>query len=70
MSKPDEAQEAEANEFAMELLMPSAWLLEDIAGMDVDDDKLLSELSKKYRVSNAVIAFRIGQLRERGANHD
>ena len=58
--------EVEANAFAMELLMPSEWLRADIermGGIDIEDDKKLMKLAKKYRVSLQVMAIRIGELR-------
>ena len=58
--------EAEANAFAMELLMPSDWLRDDIesmGGIDIEDDAKLEKLAKKYRVSPQVMAIRIEELR-------
>jgi Zn-dependent peptidase ImmA (M78 family) len=58
--------DAEANAFAMELLMPADWLRADIekmGGIDIEDDVKLNGLAKKYRVSPQVMAFRIGELR-------
>lgn len=58
--------EAEANAFAMELLMPEEWLRKDIAGgFDIEDDAKLKKLAKKYGVSMQVMALRIGQLMDR-----
>ena len=58
--------EAEANAFAMELLMPADWLradIESMGGIDIEDDAKLTKLAKKYRVSLQVMAIRIGELR-------
>lgn len=58
-------QDIEANAFAMELLMPEPWLRADLAmtgGVDIEDDKAIARLAKKYRVSPTVMAVRIGQL--------
>lgn len=59
------AMEAEANAFAMELLMPRDWLLADIrkmGGIDIEDEAGMRKLAKKYRVSLTVMAIRIGEL--------
>lgn len=59
--------EHEANIFAMELLMPTDFLLKDLkamGGVDVSDDGDIAKLAKKYRVSQALMAIRIGQLVE------
>lgn len=57
--------EAEANAFAMELLMPSEFLLRDLkqmGGIDLADDEQVAKLAKKYRVAVSLMAIRIGQL--------
>ena len=62
----DQIMEAEANAFAMELLMPADWLradIEKLGGIDIDDDKKLSRLAKKYSVSLQVMAIRIAEIR-------
>lgn len=64
--------EHEANVFAMELLMPTKFLLKDLkamGGIDVADDAGIAKLAKKYRVSQALMAIRIGQLVDRAAAH-
>lgn len=61
--------EAEANQFAMELLMPADWLRADIkkmGGIDIEDESKVKKLARRYRVSNSIMALRIGQLIERG----
>lgn len=61
----DDVMEAEANAFAMELLMPAAWLMEDIrkmGGIDIEDDKKITTLARRYKVSPSVMALRLGQL--------
>jgi Zn-dependent peptidase ImmA (M78 family) len=59
----NEVMDREATEFAMELLMPSAWVLDDLKrGMDIGDDKQIEKLAKKYRVSTTMMCLRIGQL--------
>lgn len=53
----------EANRFAMELLIPYDLIIEDLAeGFDLEDEKRVKELAKKYKVSVQCMAFRIGGL--------
>ena len=55
----------EANAFAMELLMPEHLLradLQRIGGVDIEDDRTLNRLAKKYRVSMPVMAMRLMEL--------
>jgi Zn-dependent peptidase ImmA (M78 family) len=57
--------EAEANAFAMELLMPADWVRREAAklgGVDIEDEKKVAKLAKKFGVSNAVMTLRLGQL--------
>jgi Zn-dependent peptidase ImmA (M78 family) len=57
--------EAEANSFAMELLMPTEFLLRDLkqmGGIDLADDVQITKLAKKYRVAISLMAIRIGQI--------
>lgn len=57
--------EAEANAFAMELLMPEPFLradIEKLGGVAVDDEAAVTMLAKRYRVSPTVMALRLGQL--------
>jgi Zn-dependent peptidase ImmA (M78 family) len=61
----DPVEDAEANHFAMCLLMPAAWLKADIrlmGGVDIEDGKAIAALAKKYRVSPTLMAVRIGWL--------
>jgi Zn-dependent peptidase ImmA (M78 family) len=61
-----EIEETEANYFAMELLMPRKFLIEDVrkAGgfIDLTDDRQVIKLAKRYRVSISMMAIRLGQL--------
>ncbi len=68
--KPDMRQiEREANQFAMELLMPTAFLLKDLRrGVDIESADDIHKLAKKYGVSDALMAIRIGQLIERASD--
>lgn len=57
------AMEAEANAFAMELLMPHDWIVRDAANIDLCDDAAIAKLAKRYRVPAATMAIRIGEVR-------
>lgn len=59
-----ETQDAEANLFALELLMPFDWIVKDAAGVDLTDDAAIEKLAKKYGVPAATMAIRIGQIYE------
>lgn len=63
MSDDYENMDIEATAFALELLMPREWVLRDSAGLDLFDDKALEKLAKRYRVTPAIMAMRIGELR-------
>ncbi len=57
--------EAEANAFAMELLMPADWVRREVAnlgGVDIEDDRKVAKLAKKFGVSAAVMVLRLGEL--------
>ena len=57
--------EIEANAFAFELLMPYDWLIADIqamGGLDIEDGVGVKNLAKKYKVTESVMAARIGQI--------
>lgn len=56
--------EIEANQFASELLIPKSLLDEALQGkhFDIDDDKPLEELAKKFRVSRQMLEFRMRNL--------
>lgn len=55
-------RDAEANTFAIELLMPEEWVRRDAAGVDLLDDRQVERLAKRYKVPNSLMAFRLGQL--------
>lgn len=61
------AMEAEANAFAMELLMPFDWIKRDAVGIDLTDEVAVAKLAKKYRVPTVTMAVRIGEVREQAA---
>lgn len=56
--------EVEANRFAAELLLPQDLLEKELAEkvFDIDNDKPLEELAKKFRVSKAMLEYRIRNL--------
>lgn len=61
----DPVEDAEANHFAMCLLMPADMLRLDIramGGVDIEDGKAIAKLASKYRVSLTLMAVRIGWL--------
>ena len=61
----DPVAEAEANHFAMCLLMPADMLRLDIrlmGGVDIENHKAIDQLARKYRVSPTLMAVRIGWL--------
>ena len=57
----DRPIEIQANKFAARLLMPDALLEPALAGknFDIDDDKPLEELAKRFRVSKKALEYRI-----------
>jgi Zn-dependent peptidase ImmA (M78 family) len=59
-----ESIEIEANQFAAELLMPTTWLRQALAGkpFDIDNEGPLEDLSKKFRVSRQALEYRIRNL--------
>jgi Zn-dependent peptidase ImmA (M78 family) len=56
--------EIEANQFAAELLMPEAILLQEIQreAFDIDDEAPLEELARKFRVSKQAMGHRIQNI--------
>lgn len=66
MTHVDTAEmDAEANAFALALLMPEPLLRADIAkmsGVDLCDDNVVERLAKRYQVPVAAMALRLGQL--------
>ena len=64
-SMADSVEEREATYFAMCLLMPAEDLRRDIqamGGIDIEDEKGLKKLARRYRVSPMLMTLRIGQL--------
>lgn len=58
-----QAQDMEANAFAMELLMPFDWIVRDAADLCLTDDAGIAKLAKRYRVPTSVMAVRVGEVR-------
>ena len=64
-AKGEDNDEKEANLFAAELLIPAAFLADDLQGRDLDlldDDEFLHKLAKKYKVSVQALTFRLANL--------
>ncbi len=58
--------EIEANTFAAELLMPTELLISALEGrsVDLEDDKAVAALAKRFRVSDAAMRYRLSSLGE------
>lgn len=56
--------EIEANNFAAELLMPKAVLIEALGGknFDLEDDEAIAAVAKKFKVSPVALQYRLQQL--------
>lgn len=63
-------EEAEATQFAMELLMPVEFVRAEIKkmgmGFDLTDEKPIKDLAKVFKVPMTIMAIRIGELKARG----
>jgi Zn-dependent peptidase ImmA (M78 family) len=59
-----ERLEIQANQFAAELLMPSKLIKQELAGkqFDIEDERPIEELAKKFRVSKQALEYRIRNL--------
>lgn len=55
-----EDMDAEANAFALELLMPSAFLIPAAAEIDLMDERAVARLAKLFKVDPLLLAFRLG----------
>lgn len=57
-------KEIEANRFAAELLVPRAFLADELQGrvIDIEDEELVNDLARRFRVSRQVMSIRIGEL--------
>lgn len=56
--------EIEANAFAAELLMPEAFLVQELDGrsVDLEDDDAVASLAKRFRVSEAAMRLRLNSF--------
>jgi len=68
--KKDNSIEQEANQFAMEILMPEEFMLEKINGerdidRDLSDDWNLNIMTHKYGVPEYWLITRVNQLRRK-----
>jgi|SRR5579885_229560 Zn-dependent peptidase ImmA (M78 family) len=62
-SKAVRWEEIQANQFAAELLMPTAFLMRDLNKIGrLDDDRLVQFLARKYRVSPQAMDIRLNSL--------
>lgn len=60
-----DVEEKEANLFAAELLMPASFLKEDvkeIGVVDLDDERAVAKLARRYGVSTQAMTFRLAYL--------
>ena len=60
-----DSREIEANQFAAEMLMPLSLLLPEIQrkkAFDIDDDKPVTEIANRFRVSKQALQFRLLNL--------
>lgn len=60
----------EANQFAAYLLVPESFLIAELAKMggvkDIDDERWLEKLAKKFRVSRGMMQYRLRLHAARG----
>lgn len=60
-----DAEEREANYFAMCLLMPEQFVRDEVkkmGGIDITDDIALNKLARKFGVSDGMMAMRLEQI--------
>lgn len=65
-SNSPEMEDREANCFAMCLLMPAEFVRREVqamGGIDIEDEKAMAKLAKKFGVSVPLMALRLGQIR-------
>jgi Zn-dependent peptidase ImmA (M78 family) len=64
MTSEEIQQEEEANEFAMHLLMPSAWVRDYLIKHRIDlcNEKAIKVMADKFKVPTSLMAVRIGQV--------
>lgn len=62
MSEQQDQMDREATAFAMELLMPTEFIRAELAKMpplDIDDQRSIEQLAKKFKVSPQVMLLRL-----------
>lgn len=62
----ESAEEEEANLFAMSLIMPEAFVRDEVrkmGGLDLCSDKAIKKLADRFQVPMGMMAFRLAQLR-------
>jgi Zn-dependent peptidase ImmA (M78 family) len=60
-----ETEDAEANLFAMELLMPEQFVRKEVSkikGFDILEDNHMKQLANKFKVPTSIMAIRFGQI--------
>jgi Zn-dependent peptidase ImmA (M78 family) len=59
-----DVSEIEANRFAAELLIPYDFIMADLAdySIDIEEERLIEGLAKKYAVSAQAMTFRLNNL--------
>lgn len=65
MYKSNKQMDEEANQFAIELLMPRDWVLADLIEMqnfDIETEPRLILLAKRYQVSLQLMTIRVYQV--------
>lgn len=64
--------EIQANQFAAELLVPRAFLARELKGriVDIEDEELIGDLARLFRVSRQMMAIRIGAVTAAGGPRD
>lgn len=65
-SNSDPIEDLEANYFAMCLLMPEDFVRREVkamGGFDIEDQKSLAQLARKFQVSVPLMMLRLGQLK-------
>lgn len=63
-------KEIEANRFARELLVPHHMLLQELHDrvVDVEDERLITEMAGRFKVSRQMMTFRVGDFVASGSN--
>lgn len=70
MSRRDR-QDAEANEFAMHLLMPEELIIKEcknIGGVDLTNDRKIKKLANLFKVPIYAMSARLSQIKMNGMN--